>query len=129
MIALAAAVAPNPESQPFQADLPVDSAGNRRELVWQQWLKYDLFTMVGKHRVNLLKYEAIAIDCGTDDDLFPMNQIFARALKDAAIEHTYEEFDGDHLNRLTQRMKDKILPRFSRTLEFQKSTKAEDARP
>lgn len=125
MIAIAAAVAPNQESQPFQADLPVDSAGNRLELVWQRWLEHDLFTMIGTHRGDLLKYEAIAIDCGTDDDLFQMNRTFAKALKDAGIEHTYEEFRGGHLNRLTERMRAKVFPFFSRALESDTCAKVE----
>ena len=122
-IALAAAVSPNPESKPFFADMPVDAAGNRIERVWQRWEKQDLVKMIGTHRENLMKYKSIALDCGTDEDLLPMNKTFAKTLADAHVQHTFEIFKGDHLNRVASQSEVKVLPMFSRTLEFEAAEK------
>jgi S-formylglutathione hydrolase len=126
-IALAAAVAPNPQSQPFFGELPVDANGNRIQRVWQRWLKHDLFTMIGTHRESLLKYKAISIDCGSEEDLLPMNKIFSKALADARVEHTFEQFEGTHTNRVARQMRDKVLPLFSRTLQFDAGAKVKNA--
>jgi enterochelin esterase-like enzyme len=117
-IALAAAIAPNADKEPFPCELPVDASGNRLEPVWKRWLKQDLATtMLTKHRDNLLKYKAIAIDCGTKEDLLPMNIVFSRALDAAGVEHTFEKFEGDHINRVVTQLEEKVLPLFSATLE------------
>jgi len=67
-IALAAAVAPNPDTVPFMADFPLEEVdGEVRfvEDVWSRWLEHDPFTMLSTHGANLLQYRGIRIDCGS----------------------------------------------------------------
>jgi S-formylglutathione hydrolase FrmB len=118
-LALAAAVAPNLESQPFYADLPVDANGNRIERVWKRWLDHDLVTLIGKHRESLLKYKAISLDCGSEENLLPQNVTFSKALNDAGIEHTFDKFEGGHVNRVAKQLEAKVFPLFSQFLEFE----------
>jgi hypothetical protein len=35
-----------------------------------------------------------------------------------AVEHTYEEYDGDHTNRVAARIEMNVLPFFSQKLSF-----------
>ena len=34
------------------------------------------------------------------------------------VKHTYETYDGDHSNRIGERLAARLLPFFSRTLDF-----------
>lgn len=118
VIALAAAIAPNPHVKPFSCDLPLDANAERVEGAWQKWLQQDLSTtMLAKYADNLRKYRAIAVDCGTEEDLLPTIIVFVEALKKAGVEHTFEKFQGDHTNRVASQLEKKVFPLFSRTLK------------
>lgn len=39
-------------------------------------------------------------------------------LKPNQIPHTFEEYEGDHSNKIPERVETRMLPFFSRTLEF-----------
>ena len=39
-----------------------------------------------------------------------------------AIAHTYEEYDGDHTNKIDERIEMKVLPFFSNNLSFATKT-------
>jgi hypothetical protein len=40
------------------------------------------------------------------------------ALTKAGVRHTYETYDGDHTNRIALRLFARVLPFFSKTLDF-----------
>jgi S-formylglutathione hydrolase len=40
------------------------------------------------------------------------------ALTRAGVRHTFETYDGDHTNRVAVRIATRLLPFFSRTLDF-----------
>ena len=123
LIALAAAVASDPEHGPFYGDLPLDANGNRVESIWQTWLKQDLSTgMLATYGDNLCKYRAIAIDCGTEEDLLPSIQAFVANLEKAGIKHAFEKFQGDHVNCVASQLENRVLPLFSATLEADQQT-------
>lgn len=119
MIALAAAVTPNPATQPFLADFPLDSKGEPVVATWEKWLSYDPCTMVSSHQEKLRELRAIRLDSGRADEVFESTGLFCAALKDAGIAHTFDEYDGDHTNRVAERLRDKVLPFFSETLKFE----------
>lgn len=52
-----------------------------------------------------------------------------QVLGDYGIPHEYESYEGDHLNRIAERLQTKVLPFFSRHLAFQKIHKAASVRP
>ena len=47
-----------------------------------------------------------------------MDQIF----RDYGIEHSFEIYDGDHSNRIPERMETKMIPFFSKTCCFRKNS-------
>lgn len=132
-IALAAAVAPNPDTAPFMADFPVEEVdGDMRfvENVWSIWLEHDPLTMLSTYGINLLQYRGVRIDCGSSDtlsDLIGQNRMFSQALTDANIPHVFEEYDGNHTNRIRQRIEQKVLPFFSEVLSFELEPTAVEA--
>ena len=44
-----------------------------------------------------------------------------QVLTDYGITHFYESYDGDHLNRIAERIQTKTLPFFSQNLSFEKA--------
>jgi enterochelin esterase-like enzyme len=121
-IGFAAAYSPNPHRPPFLVDFPFESAQGelkRVEAVWQKWLAHDPVALVASHQANLRQLRAIQFDCGTSDDLLEANRLFAQALTTAGIPHHFEEYDGDHNNRIKERLVTKVLPFFSKVLAFE----------
>lgn len=127
-IAFAAAVAPNPHNPPFFGDFPLDKDGRVVDAIWKRWLEHDLYTMIDSHRGSLEKLKAIRLDCGTSDILIEQNRQFAKALRDAGIPHAYEEYNGNHTDRIEDRIKTEVLPFFSQILKFEADGKTGGAR-
>jgi enterochelin esterase-like enzyme len=75
--------------------------------------------LVASHQANLRQLRAIQFDCGTSDDLLGANRLFAQALTTAGIPHRFEEYDGDHNNRIKERLVTRVLPFFSELLAFE----------
>jgi enterochelin esterase-like enzyme len=73
--------------------------------------------LVRQQSANLKQYGAIAIDVGTQDGLLGNNQELDREFTDAGIPHTFETYEGDHMNRIQQRIETKVLPFFSAHLK------------
>jgi hypothetical protein len=59
-------------------------------------------------------------DVGLSDQLVsPASQmVMDSALTRAGVRHTFETYDGDHTNRVAVRIATRLLPFFSRTLDF-----------
>lgn len=51
--------------------------------------------------------------------LLKWNRAFTKALTRASIPHIYEEYDGDHHNRIKARLQTKVLLFFSKVLAFE----------
>ncbi len=120
-LASAAAFSPNPAKPPFFADFPVKNKGESdasAENAQARWLANTPMWMVDQYRVNLVKIRGIAFDVGTKEDLLKAVRDFSDKLKINKIKHTFEEFDGDHINKTAERIETRIMPFFSRTLEF-----------
>jgi hypothetical protein len=116
-LALAAAWSPNPANPPLYLDLPVKDGEVRSEVV-AKWAANAPLVMIDQYVPSLRTYRAIAMDIGTSDSLLASNQEFNRALQRFAITHEYEEYDGDHTNRVAQRLEMNVLPFFSSHLSF-----------
>ncbi len=115
IIAIGAAVAPNPNNPPWLFDLPLQRQNGRLELdeaIWQRWLQSDPSTLAEPLRANLSRLR-LAFDMGRADRLLPQSRQFHARLAQLNIKHVYEEYDGDHGNRLRERLQDKTLPFFS----------------
>jgi|SRR5436190_1960668 len=116
-LALAAAWSPNPANAPLFLDLPINDGRVRPEIL-AKWAANAPLVMIDQYVPSLKTYRAIGLDIGTSDTLLAFNQEFDRALKRFGIGHQYEEYDGDHTNRVAERLEMKVLPFFSSHLSF-----------
>src|SRR5262245_33842377 len=114
-LASAAAWSPNPANPPLFYDLPVKDGKVRPEIV-AKWVANAPLEMVDKYADNLKKYYSIGIEVGTKDPLLASNQQLHAALMRLNIRHGYEEYDGDHTNRVKERVDRNLLPFFARYL-------------
>lgn len=74
--------------------------------------------MIDQYIPNLKKYSAIGMDVGNQDGLAGSNEQLANVLGAYGIEHSFELYDGNHANRVAERMEQKVLPFFSQHLDF-----------
>ncbi|MDQ3634574.1 MAG: alpha/beta hydrolase-fold protein [Acidobacteriota bacterium] len=120
-LASAAAFSPNPAKPPFYADFPVKKKGESdasAENAQARWLANTPMWMVDQYRVNLIKFRSIAFDVGTKEELLKSIRGFSDKLKLNKIKHSFEEFEGDHIDKTAERIETRIMPFFSQTLEF-----------
>ncbi len=122
-LALAAAWSPDPANGPFFAALPVARRGGayrRVAAVEARWSANMPVAMADQYRANLRRLRAIGFDVGKRDQFthIPIsNRAFAAALRRNGIAHTFEEYDGDHNDRVPARIEAHLLPFLSRALE------------
>jgi S-formylglutathione hydrolase len=115
LLASAAAWSPNPKNPPLYLDLPVKNGKVRPEIV-AKWVANAPLEMLEQHADNLKKYYAISIDIGTTDRLLTANRQLHDAMTRLRIPHHYEEYDGDHTNKVRERIELHVLPFFSKNL-------------
>lgn len=114
-LARAAAWAPNPANPPLFLDLPTRN-GEVQPDVAVKWAANSPVAMLDQYVVNLKKYKAFALDIGLQDSLITSNQVFVDRLVRFGVPHTYETYEGDHNNRVPQRLEEQVLPFFSQHL-------------
>jgi enterochelin esterase-like enzyme len=118
VIAAGAAVAPDPKRTPWLADFPlsqVNGAVVLKDAIWQHWLESDPYSQLEPLRDNLARLK-LAFDMGTADRMLPQCQMIHAALEKLDLPHSYEEFQGDHVSQMRQRLHDKVLPYFNAVL-------------
>ncbi len=121
MLASAAAWSPNPKNPPFYIDLPFRDGEVVPEILARQQANA---TLVAIHQYipNLKKLKAIGMDAGTKDvSISGTTKQLDQVLTDYGIAHFYESYDGDHLNRIAERLQTKTLPFFAKNLSFEKA--------
>lgn len=69
-----------------------------------------------KYASNLNAYYGVAIDIGAADPMVERSRQLHASMTKARIAHLYEEYDGDHSNRLRDRIEWNVLPFFARNL-------------
>jgi len=117
-LARAASWAPNPANPPLYLDLPTRS-GEVVPDVAVQWAANSPVAMLDQYVPNLRTYTAIALDIGLQDTLIASNRVFVERLNRYDIPHTFETYEGDHGNRIPQRLEEHVLPFFSKVLSHQ----------
>ncbi|GAB3907667.1 alpha/beta hydrolase family protein [Larkinella knui] len=114
----AAAWAPNPTKPPFYLDLPVKDGQPQPGILVKMAANAPL-AVIDQYISNLKKLHAIAFDAGSKDvGIAASNKVLDSVLNDYQIKHTYEEYEGDHINRIGERIEKKVLPFFSENLSF-----------
>jgi hypothetical protein len=115
-LCMAATYDPDPRA-PNGFRLPVHlETGERIPERWRRWLAHDPVLLVNRYRKALASLRGIYLDCGWRDQYHIQygSRILSRRLRDARIDHRYEEFDDDHSD-IDYRM-DVSLPFLSRVL-------------
>ena len=114
-LASAAAWSPNPKNPPLFLDLPVKDGKVQPDVV-AKWVANAPLEMLGKYASSLAGYYGVAIDIGTEDPLLASNRQLHDALTKLRIPHAYEEYEGDHTNKVGERLERSVLTYFSTRL-------------
>lgn len=124
MIAISAAFAPNPQTQPLLVNFPF---ADKNGLLVRNEPGYSAFRakmplyLIEQYRDNLKKLRGIAIDVGEIDEFTHIRISSAKLsneLSEREIPHSFEIYkDGDHGNKIRERFDTKVIPFFSAVLE------------
>ena len=115
VFASAAAWSADPKSPPRFIDFPWED-GQFQTLVAAKWAANVPLIMVDQYLPALRHLHAIAMDIGTHDSLMPGVQALHEAMTADGIAHTFETYDGDHVNRIESRFENRALPFFAKSL-------------
>jgi S-formylglutathione hydrolase FrmB len=117
MLASAAAWSPNPKNPPFFVDLPTKE-GKWQAPVAAKWAANAPLSMIDQNVFHLKKFRAIGFDAGTQEGTITTT---TKALHDAleryGVAHAFEIYEGNHINRVAERIEKKVMPFFSETLD------------
>ncbi len=126
IVTVAQAFSPNPNRPPFFCDLPfamVDGKLQPDEPGFSKWQENFPINMVGQYRANLVKLRGLRFDSGYEDEFThipPTTRSFSATLTNLGVNHIFEEYNGDHRNRMwgrTGRLYTEVLPYFWLLLE------------
>ena len=126
IVCIAEAFSANPKQAPFPVDFPFamkDGKLQPLEPAFSKWEANMPVYMVKRYRDNLLKLRGLRFDSGWDDEyshIVLTTRQFSRTLTAEGIDHIFEEYNGDHRNRLrgrTGRLNVAVLPYFSLLLK------------
>lgn len=118
-LASAAAWAPNPTHPPFYMDLPTNE-GEIIPEVANKFAANATLVVIDQHIPNLKRLKGIAFDAGTEDrGIAAASKELDQVLNNYDIAHTFEVYEGDHINRIAERILTKMLPFFSEHLAFE----------
>jgi S-formylglutathione hydrolase FrmB len=115
--AQAAAWSPNPANPPQYFDLPTKD-GQVQPLVAAKWAANSPLAMVSQYVPDLKQYRAIAMDVGDKDSLNALNVDLDKELTRLGVPHVFEQYEGDHGNRVAVRFQNNLLTFFSQQLQF-----------
>jgi enterochelin esterase-like enzyme len=112
-LASAAAWAPNPKKPPLYLDLPTKDGEIQPAIVAKLAANAPL-AMVDQYIPNLRRLKAIAFDAGDQDRAIAASiQVLDQVLNSYEIPHTFEIYEGNHVNRVAERIETKTMPFFS----------------
>ena len=122
-LASGAAWSPNPKNPPFFLDLTVKGG------VWQpeiaaKWAANAPLAMLDQYIYSLRRLRAIGVDAGTQEgSITSTTRQLHEALERYGIPHAFEIYEGNHTNRVAERIEKTMAPFFGANLEFPKATK------
>jgi hypothetical protein len=121
MLASAAAWSPDPQNPPFFMNLPVKD-GKVDPLVEAKWAANAPLATIDQYIPELRRLHAIAFDAGTrDEPIVTTVRDLDRVLTAYRIAHTFETYNGNHIDHISERAGTKMLPFFSQNLSFGKN--------
>lgn len=122
-LALSAAFSPNPDAPPLFYNPPFVRTGEEWrsvDAVYKQWVEHAPLNMIAGHAAQLKRLRGFMFDVGLKDNLVSAAALAAidSELTRVGVTHVYETYDGDHTNRIGVRIAARLLPFFSKTLDF-----------
>lgn len=118
LFASAAAWSPNPTQPPFYIDLPVKN-GQLQHSVLQKWDANRPLNNIDQYIFNIRKFRALGFDAGNRDfGIAASIRTLDSVLNKYDVEHSFEIYEGDHINRVAERIEKKMLEFFARNLSF-----------
>ena len=121
IIVVAQAFSPNPKRAGTFADLPferIEGKIQKTEPAYSQWTDNMPLYMVERYAANLKKLRGLKFDSGYEDEfkhIPPTSRALSAALTKNGVNHVFEEYNGDHRNRMmgrTGRLANEVLPYF-----------------
>jgi len=120
LFASAAAWSPNPANPPFYLDLPVKD-GKLQPQVLQKWDANRPLNSLDQYIYNIRQLKAIGFDAGEKDaGIAESIKTLDNELNKYGIQHYFEIYEGDHINRVAKRIETKMLQFFTGNLSFLK---------
>jgi S-formylglutathione hydrolase len=117
-LAASAAWSPNPNAPPFFLDLPTKDGAVVAGVVARFAANAPL-AMVHQYIFNLRTLKGIGFDAGTaDKNIHATSVELDRILTDYKLAHDWGSYEGDHLNRVAERIEKVMLPFFAKHLTF-----------
>jgi enterochelin esterase-like enzyme len=114
-LAGAAAWSPNPNAPPLFLDLPTKDGA----VVVARFAANAPLAMVHQYLFNLRTLKGIGFDAGTADKSIHATSVeLDRILTDYKLAHDWGSYEGDHLNRVAERIEKVMLPFFAKHLTF-----------
>jgi Predicted esterase len=118
VFASAAAWSPNPTRPPFYVDLPVHD-GQLNHDVLAKWTANRPLVNIDQYISNLKKLKALGFDAGDKDQGIAASiRELDAILKVYGIPHSFEIYDGNHTNKVADRIAGHMLPFFGANLSF-----------
>jgi S-formylglutathione hydrolase FrmB len=120
VLSSSAAWSPNPQRPPFFFDLPVQGGKPVPDVI-AAWVANSPIAMLPQYIPNLKTYQAIAFEAGDQDAQTGIEEsirLMDRLFTLYGISHDAEIYEGNHLNRIQERLTTKVLPFFSLHLKF-----------
>jgi enterochelin esterase-like enzyme len=115
LFASSAAWSPNPGKAPFYLNLPTEN-GVPQPTVYADYAAGALNSLVHQYVPELKQYAAIGMEIGDGDFLLNDNRHMDALLTGYGITHSFEIYEGDHVNRLPQRFEEHMLAFFTQHL-------------
>jgi hypothetical protein len=100
---------------PFFLDLPSKEC-QPQPMVLAQYTANSPVAMASQYIPQLRRYKAIVMDIGLQDGLIRGNEALHQALERGGVQHRYETYEGDHGNRIAERVEKLVLPFFGQQL-------------
>lgn len=119
-LASAAAWAPNPKKPPLFLDLPTKDGGIQPAVVAKLTANAPL-AMIDQYISRLRQLKAIAFDAGDQDkQIAETIKTLDQILNNYDLPHAFEIYEGNHVNRVAERIETKMIPFFSKNLSIEK---------
>lgn len=116
VFASAAAWSPNPNRPPFYLDLPYEN-GELQPMIISKWNANRPLVTIDKNIYNVKKLKAISFDAGDEDrGIASSIQALHEIFNSYDLSHDFEIYQGDHLNRIAERIGNNVMMFFDQHL-------------